>query len=102
MIGTRARRGVAVAPHQQQVALQAASLLLGYPDEELRGQLPLLAASATLAFPSVAWARPRGVGKWTPAPAKLSDVLRPGQLVRAPAPVVMAVGRAPTSVAVSA
>src|SRR5262249_59379313 len=39
--------------------------------------------SGTLAFASVAWARPRGVGKWTPAPARLSDVVKAGQLVRA-------------------
>ena len=35
-----------------------------------------------IAFSTVTWARPRGVGKWTAPPAKMSDVLKPGQIVR--------------------
>jgi penicillin-binding protein 1A len=38
--------------------------------------------TGTLSFSSVGWARPRGVGKWTPPPQKLSDVLAEGQVVR--------------------
>ena len=45
--------------------------------------LDFVGRSGTLTFASVAWARPRGVGKWTPAPARLSDVVKLGQLVRA-------------------
>ena len=45
--------------------------------------LDFVGRSGTLSFGSVSWARPRGVGKWTQAPNKLSDVLKPGQLVRA-------------------
>jgi len=44
--------------------------------------LDFVGRPGTLAFSTVAWARPRGVGKWTQAPVKLSDVLKPGQLVR--------------------
>ncbi len=43
----RARRpGERPSPRQLRVAHQAASLLLGYPDEVLLGQLPLLAGAA--------------------------------------------------------
>jgi penicillin-binding protein 1A len=45
--------------------------------------LDFVGRTGTLAFSTVTWARPRGVGKWTAAPNRLSDVLRPGQLVRA-------------------
>ncbi|HZW89791.1 MAG TPA: transglycosylase domain-containing protein, partial [Myxococcaceae bacterium] len=55
--------------------------------------LDFVGRSGTLAFSTVAWARPRGVGKWTQAPAKLSDVLKPGQLVRARILSVPAAGK---------
>jgi nitrate reductase molybdenum cofactor assembly chaperone NarJ/NarW len=42
------RRTAAVTEEQQVVALQAASLLLGYPDTELYDRLPLLRAAAGL------------------------------------------------------
>jgi penicillin-binding protein 1A len=45
--------------------------------------LDFVARTGTLAFSTVTWARPRGVGKWSASPSRLSDVLRPGQLVRA-------------------
>jgi penicillin-binding protein 1A len=45
--------------------------------------LDFVGRSGTLAFSTVTWARPRGVGKWSASPTRLSDVLRPGQLVRA-------------------
>jgi penicillin-binding protein 1A len=36
---------------------------------------------ARVPFASVGWARPRGVGKWTPPPSKVSDVLRVGDII---------------------
>jgi nitrate reductase delta subunit len=45
VIGTRSRRTPATEA-QQRVALQAVGLLLGYPSEELRGLLPVVAAGA--------------------------------------------------------
>ena len=55
--------------------------------------LDFIGRPGTLAFSTVAWARPRGVGKWTQAPAKLSDILKPGQLVRARILSVPAAGK---------
>jgi penicillin-binding protein 1A len=55
--------------------------------------LDFVGRQGTLAFSTVAWARPRGVGKWTQAPAKLSDVLKPGQVVRARILSVPAAGK---------
>jgi penicillin-binding protein 1A len=52
-------------------------------DSRKTATLDFVGRQGTLVFSTVAWARPRGVGKWTQAPAKLSDVLKPGQLVRA-------------------
>ncbi|HZJ54632.1 MAG TPA: PBP1A family penicillin-binding protein [Myxococcaceae bacterium] len=52
-------------------------------DARKMATLDFVGRQGTLAFATVAWARPRGVGKWTQAPVKLSDVLKPGQLVRA-------------------
>ena len=42
----------------------------------------LVGRTARIDFSTVTWARPRGVGKWTPAPKKMSDVLAVGDLVR--------------------
>jgi nitrate reductase delta subunit len=44
VIGSRIR---AVTAEQQQIALQSVAVLLGYPDEEQRAQLPLVEAAAT-------------------------------------------------------
>ena len=44
----RGRRSAATTEQQQVIALQAASLLLGYPDTELYARLPLLRAAAGL------------------------------------------------------
>ena len=52
-------------------------------DAKKTATVDFVGRSGILSFATVAWARPRGVGKWTPAPTKLSDVLKPGQLVRA-------------------
>jgi nitrate reductase delta subunit len=41
----RAPRALGISPAQQAVSLQAASLLLGYPDAELVAQVPLLRAA---------------------------------------------------------
>jgi penicillin-binding protein 1A len=45
-------------------------------------EVDLIGRKARVEFSSVGWARPRGVGKSTPAPKKMSDVLAAGDLVR--------------------
>ncbi|HZA14736.1 MAG TPA: PBP1A family penicillin-binding protein [Myxococcaceae bacterium] len=45
-------------------------------------EIDLISRKARVDFASVGWARPRGVGKSTAAPKKMSDVLAPGDLVR--------------------
>jgi penicillin-binding protein 1A len=62
-------------------------------DSRKTATLDFVGRQGTLAFSTVAWARPRGVGKWTQAPGKLSDVLKPGQLVRARVLTVPAAGK---------
>ncbi|MGO8971184.1 MAG: penicillin-binding protein 1A [Myxococcaceae bacterium] len=44
--------------------------------------LDFVGRTGVLSFSTVGWARPRGVGKWTQPPQKLSDVLAVGQVVR--------------------
>ena len=53
MIGTRARRGT-VTPAQQRIALQAAALLLSYPDDDLLAELPVIRAAAEQLAPEAA------------------------------------------------
>jgi hypothetical protein len=43
-------------------------------DSRKTATLDFVGRQGTLAFSTVAWARPRGVGKWTQAPGKLSDL----------------------------
>jgi penicillin-binding protein 1A len=56
----------------------------------------LVGRTARIDFATITWARPRGVGKHTPAPKKISDVLKVGDLVRVrltqltPAPMPLA------------
>ncbi|MBX5483748.1 MAG: PBP1A family penicillin-binding protein [Myxococcaceae bacterium] len=42
----------------------------------------LVSRTARIDFDTVTWARPRGVGKSTAPPKKMSDVLHPGDLIR--------------------
>ena len=93
------------APTSDEVLVRAVSLvplkeglrLGGYvtqvDDARKVATLDFVGRQGTLVFSTVAWARPRGVGKWTQAPAKLSDVLKPGQLVRARVLTVPAAGK---------
>jgi penicillin-binding protein 1A len=85
-----AARAVALQP------LREGMRFIGYVSQvDDRGrfaEIDLISRKARVDFSSVGWARPRGVGKTTPAPKKMSDVLAPGDLVRvrvaktAPAP----------------
>jgi len=51
-------------------------------DAGKRAEVSLISRTARVALASVAWARPRGIGKWTAPPTKMSEVMRPGELVR--------------------
>ncbi|HLL55606.1 MAG TPA: PBP1A family penicillin-binding protein [Myxococcaceae bacterium] len=51
-------------------------------DAKKTATVDVVTRSATIAFDTVKWARPRSVGKWTQAPQKMSDVMKPGDLVR--------------------
>ena len=62
--------------------LRLAGLVTRVDDAARTASLDFVGRQGTLSFSTVAWARPRGVGKWTPPPQKLSDVLAPGQVVR--------------------
>ncbi len=68
------------------VPVQEGLVLAGYvthvDDGSRTASLDFVGRQGVLAFSSVGWARPRGVGKWTQPPQKLSDVLADGQVVR--------------------
>lgn len=72
-------------------------------DAGKRAEIDLVSRSAQIFFTSVGWARPRGVGKWTPPPTRMSDVVKPGDLVlirvvkmtAAPKPVEAALDQVP-------
>ncbi len=51
-------------------------------DEGKSAVVDLVGRTARIDFATVAWARARGVGKWTAPPKKMSDVLKVGDLVR--------------------
>ena len=51
-------------------------------DASRTASVDFVGRTGLLSFSTVGWARPRGVGKWTPPPQKLSDVLAAGQVVR--------------------
>jgi penicillin-binding protein 1A len=93
------------APSSDEVLVRAVPLLPlkeglrlgGYvtqvDDSRKTATLDFVGRQGTLAFSTVAWARPRGVGKWTQAPGTLSDLLKPGQRVRARVLTVPAAGK---------
>jgi penicillin-binding protein 1A len=68
------------------VPVQEGLTLAGYvtavDDAARTATLDFVGRQGTLSFSTVGWARPRGVGKWTAPPQKLSDVLAQGQVVR--------------------
>ena len=76
----------ALAEKAPLVPVQAGMSLAGFvtrvDDAARTATLDFVGRQGTLAFSTVGWARPRGVGKWTQAPQKLSDVLAEGQVVR--------------------
>jgi len=74
-------RAVALVPVKE--GLRLGGYVAQVDDARKVATLDFIGRQGTLAFSTVAWARPRGVGKWTQSPTKLSDVLKPGQLVRA-------------------
>jgi len=74
-------RAVALVPVRE--GLRLGGYVTQVDDARKIATVDFVGRSGTLSFSSVAWARPRGVGKWTQPPARLSDVLRPGQVVRA-------------------
>ncbi len=74
-------RAVPLLPLKEGVRL--AGYVTQVDDARKVASLDFVGRTGTVAFSTVAWARPRGVGKFTPAPTRMSDVLKPGQLVRA-------------------
>ena len=50
-------------------------------DGAKRAEIDLVSRDAQVFFSSVGWARPQGVGKWTAPPARLSEVMKPGDLI---------------------
>ena len=85
------------------VGLRLGGYVTRVDDEARQATVDLVSRTATIAFGTIGWARPRGVGKWTAAPKKISEVLKPGQLVRvkileapaAPAPLVATLDQVP-------
>jgi penicillin-binding protein 1A len=94
-------RKVALEPLQ--VGLALGGYVVRVDDTARTAEVDLVSRTATVAFGTIGWARPRGVGKWTRPPKKISDVLQPGQLVRvkileappAPAPLVATLDQVP-------
>jgi penicillin-binding protein 1A len=74
-------RAVPLVPLKE--GLRLAGYVTQVDDAKKVATVDFVGRSGTVAFSTVSWARPRGVGKFTPAPTRMSDVLRPGQLVRA-------------------
>lgn len=73
-------RKVALRPLEPDLRL--AGYVTAVDDAKKTATVDLVSRTATLSFSTVTWARPRGVGKWTPAPTKMSDVMKPGEIVR--------------------
>ena len=74
-------RAVPLVPLKE--GLRLGGYVTAVDDGKKLATLDFVGRTGTVAFSTVAWARPRGVGKFTPAPTKMSEVLKPGQLVRA-------------------
>src|SRR5262249_51969821 len=47
-----------------------------------KAEIDLVGRTAQISFSSITWDPPRGVGKWTEPRNKISDVLKPGEVVR--------------------
>jgi penicillin-binding protein 1A len=72
-------RGVALKPLKEGV--RVAGLVKKVDDAGKKAEIDLVSRTAQIFFSSVGWARPRGVGKWTPNPTRMSEVLKPGDIV---------------------
>jgi penicillin-binding protein 1A len=94
-------RGVALRPLAEGMSLVA--YVTQVDDRGKLARLDLVTRSAEMPFSSVTWARKRGVGKWTPEPKAVSDVVKVGDLVRvrvlaappAPAPLQVTLDQVP-------
>jgi penicillin-binding protein 1A len=64
------------------VGLRVAGYVTKVDDGGKRALLDLVGRTAQVSFATVTWARPRGVGKYTPAPTRMSDVMKVGDVVR--------------------
>ena len=71
---------VSVVPLEQ--GLTVVAYVSKVNDKAKTAELDLVGREAKLSFSTVAWARKRGVTKWTPPPKALSEVLSAGHLVR--------------------
>ena len=50
-------------------------------DAAKRAEIDLVSRTAQISFSSLGWARPRGIGKWTPTPTRMSEVMKPGDVI---------------------
>ncbi len=73
-------RGLALRPLKE--GLRLAALVRAVDDAANVAAVDLAGRAAQIPYASVAWARPRKDGKLGPLPAKISDVLSVGDLVR--------------------
>lgn len=61
---------------------ETVGLVSAVDDAKGTAQVELVGAKAQVDFPTVKWARRRADGQLGPPPARISDVLKPGELVR--------------------
>ncbi|HEX4622707.1 MAG TPA: transglycosylase domain-containing protein, partial [Myxococcaceae bacterium] len=73
-------RSITLEPVRE--GLRVAGWVSRVDDAGKKAEIDLIGRTAQVSFASASWARPRGVGKWTQSPAKMSDVMKPGELVR--------------------
>ncbi len=73
-------RGVALRPLQE--GMRLSGYVRSVDDKAKRAEVDLVGRVAHVAFATVGWARPRGVGKFTPSPKQMSDILKVGDIVR--------------------
>ncbi|HEY8212053.1 MAG TPA: PBP1A family penicillin-binding protein [Myxococcaceae bacterium] len=62
--------------------LRAVGYVTQVDDAGKKAVVDLVGKTAKVDFATSTWARPRGIGKWTQAPSRMSDVMKVGDLVR--------------------
>lgn len=62
--------------------LRAVGYVTQVDDPGKKAVVDLVGKTAKIDFATVSWARPRGIGKWTQPPSRMSDVMKVGDLVR--------------------